>query len=128
MCVCYYASCYIPCLYVENMVLLGFSWHFQHMHCVDFVEVTLFKSSDDIFQPPPPSSLLDKLLVDSRDSDGFFSRKLVCRSSDSSYNSIDKLLIIVDYQQGSLPLNQLIWHTRGADGYYVIQAHLLWLL
>jgi hypothetical protein len=26
--VCYQATCYIPGLYVENKVLLGFIWHF----------------------------------------------------------------------------------------------------
>ena len=46
--VCYRASCYIPRLYVENKVPLGFLWHFQDMHCVDFVEKALFKSSGDI--------------------------------------------------------------------------------
>ena len=45
--VCYCASCYIPRLYVEKKVLLGFLWHFQDMHCVAFVENTLFKSSGD---------------------------------------------------------------------------------
>ena len=48
-----------------------------------------------------PSSLLDQLTMDKRDSDGFFSRRLVCtcKSSDSSYNSTDSSLITVDYQQ-----------------------------
>ena len=31
--VCYQANCYIPSLYIENKVPLGFLWHFQHMHC-----------------------------------------------------------------------------------------------
>ena len=46
--VCYHASCYIPCLYIEHRVPLGFLWHFQHMYCVDFIENALFKSSGDI--------------------------------------------------------------------------------
>ena len=83
--VCYRTSCYIhvPCLYVENKVPLGFLWHFQGMHSVAFVENTLFKSSGKTL----PSSLLDKLSMDKRDSNGFFSRRLVCRPSDRSYNS-----------------------------------------
>ena len=41
LCVCvsvyYQANCYIPGLYVENKVPLGFLWNFQHnnIHCVD---------------------------------------------------------------------------------------------
>ena len=46
--VCYRASGYIPRLYVENNVPLGFLWRFQVMHCVAFVENALFKSSGDI--------------------------------------------------------------------------------
>ena len=48
VCVCYHASCYIPLLYVEIKVPLGFIWHFQDMHCVAFVENALFKSFGDI--------------------------------------------------------------------------------
>ena len=63
--------------------------------------------------------------MDKRDSNGFFSRRLVCRSSDSSYNSTDLSLVTVDYQLRFLPLtlcvlNLLIWHTRGTAAYYVI--------
>ena len=43
VCVCYHASCYIPGLFVANKVPLGFLRHCQGMHCVDFVENTLFK-------------------------------------------------------------------------------------
>ena len=39
---------YIPHLYVENKVPLGFLWCFQDMHCVAFVENALFKSSGNI--------------------------------------------------------------------------------
>ena len=46
--VCYHASGYIPHLYVENKMPLGFLWRFQDMHCVAFVENALFKSSGDI--------------------------------------------------------------------------------
>ena len=37
------------------------------------------------------------------DSDGFFSRRLVCRSSDRSYNSTGSSLIIANCQQCFLP-------------------------
>ena len=65
------------------------------MHCVTFIENALFKSSGDICWPPLPSSLLDKLSMDKRDSDGFFSKRLVhvCRSSDRSYNLTDSSLV-----------------------------------
>ena len=53
--VCNRASCYIPHLYVENQVSLGFLCWFQRMHCVDFVENALFRSSGDICWPPRPS-------------------------------------------------------------------------
>ena len=50
VCVCYHASCYIPRLYIEHKVPLGFLWRFQHniMYCVDVTENALFKSSGDI--------------------------------------------------------------------------------
>ena len=72
---------------------LGFlCLYFQRMHCVDFVENALFKSSDDVYWSPLPSSLLDWLSMDKSDSDGFFSSRLVCRTSDRSYNSTDSSL------------------------------------
>ena len=45
LCVCYHTSCYMPSLYIETKVLLGFLWHFQEMHCVDFIESTFSKHS-----------------------------------------------------------------------------------
>ena len=103
---------------------LGFIWHFQDMHCVAFVENALFKSSGDICWPPLPSSLLDELSMDKIDSDSSFSRRVVCRSSDRSYYSIDSSLVIVNCQTMLLclefslcVLNLLIWHTCV---YYVI--------
>ena len=72
-------------------------WQFQYMNCVDFLESALLKSSGG---PPLPSSLLDELLVNERDSDCFISRRLVCRSSDTctSYNLTDSSLVTVGYQ------------------------------
>ena len=48
VCVCYRASCYIPRLYVENRVPLGFLCYSPRMYCVDLVENALFKSSGEI--------------------------------------------------------------------------------
>ena len=86
-------------IFRQNSVSLGFPYCFQRMHCVDFAENALFKSSGDICWSPPPSLLLGQLSVNKRDSDGFFSSKLECRTSDSSYNSTDSSLVTVDYQQ-----------------------------
>ena len=72
------------------------------MYCVDFVENALFKSSGEICRSPLPSLLLDELSMDKRDSNGFFSRRLACRTNYRSYNSTDSSLVIVDYQQSFL--------------------------
>ena len=72
--VCYHASHYIPCLYVENKVRLSLLWH---MYCVAFFENTLFRSSGNNCCASLPSSLLNELSMNKRDSDGFFSRRLV---------------------------------------------------
>ena len=95
---CYHTSCYIPCLYVEIKIPLSFLCHFLHMHCVDFVENALFKSYGNICWPPLPSSLLDRLSIDKMDSNGFFSRWLVCRTSDMSYNLTGWSLVTVNCQ------------------------------
>ena len=83
------------------------------MNCVDFVENASFKSSGDICWPPWPSSLLDELSIDKRDSDGFISRLVVRSSSDSSYNLTDSSQITVGYQLRFLALDLLIWHACG---------------
>ncbi len=62
---------------------------FQDFCRVAFAENTTFKSSGVICWSLPPSSLLGELSMDKKDSNGFFSRSVVCRSSDSSYNSTD---------------------------------------
>ena len=102
VCVCYRASCYIPGLYVESRVPLGFLNCSQRVYCVDFVETTLFKSSGETCWSPLPSLLLEELSMDKRDSDGFFLRRLGCRTNDRSYNSNDSSLVTVDYQQSFL--------------------------
>jgi hypothetical protein len=80
-------------LYIENKVPLGFLWQSQCMYCVDIVENALFKSAGDISWPSLPSSPLDELSIDERDSDCFISRLVVCRSSDSPCHSTDSLLL-----------------------------------
>ena len=47
--VCYHDSCYINHLYVEKKVPLNFLWCSQDIYCVDSVDITLFKSSGNIF-------------------------------------------------------------------------------
>ena len=74
VCVCYHANCYIPCFFIKIQVSLGFLCCFQWMHCVDFTENALFKSSGNIYWLPLPSLLLGQFLVDKRDSNGFFSK------------------------------------------------------
>ena len=98
-------------LYDANKVPLGFLWHFQGMYCADLVENTSFNSSDDICWPLWPSSLLDELLIDERDSDGFISRIVACSSSDSSCNLTDSSQITVGYRLRFLAL----LCTRSAD-------------
>ena len=77
--------------------------------------------------------LLDKLSMDKRDSDGFFLRRLACRTNDRSYNLTDSSLITVDYQQSLLAFAKLlIRHVHGLAAYYVIACNctcaFLWLL
>ena len=124
VCVCYHASCYIPRLYIEIKVPLGSTWRSQHMHCVVFVENDLFKSFGDICWPPLPSSFLDELSMDKIDNDGFFSRRLVCRSSDRSYNLTDSSLVIVNYQLRFLPWTFFVC-TKSADLAYTWYCCLL---
>ena len=64
---------------ISTHVLCGFRWK------------CFFKSCGDICWSPLPSLPLDELSIDERDSDGFISRLVVCRSIDSS-------LLTLDYQ------------------------------
>ena len=109
VCAYYHASCYIPPhSYVENKAPISFLCHF-YTYCVDFVENinTLFKISGNICLSPLPSSLLDRLLMDKTDSDGFFSRWLMCRSCNRSYYLTVTSLVIVNCQLGFLTWNFL---------------------
>ena len=142
LCVCYHANCYIPHFFVKFQVSLGFPWCFQLMHCVDFAKNALFKSSGNIYWSPLPSLLFGQLSVDKWDSDGFFLSGLMCRTSDSSYNSTDSSLVTVDYQQSSWLLTSLyvakllimhVRHTRSCawqvmSSRVIAQLEFLWLL
>ena len=76
-------------MYVKNKVSL---WCFRR---VALPKNALFKSSGIIFQSPLLSSLPDELPMDRRDSDGFFSTKLVSRPrvTCSSHDTTDLSLI-----------------------------------
>ena len=97
------------------------------MYCVTFVENALFKRSSDICQRSLPSSLLDELSMDKRDSNGFLSRRLVCRSGDRSYNSTNSSLshsrLSTTLLALKFDLNLLIWHTHGTATYYIIACN-----
>ena len=83
VCVCYQASCYI-------IYMLKVWYHLTF--CADL----------NVCWSPLPYSLPVKLSMDKRDSDGFFLRRLACRTNDWSYNSSDSSLITVDYRQSFL--------------------------
>ena len=128
----------LPCLYVENTVSLSFLWRSQYMYGVDFVENALFNSSGDICWSPAFFASCDELSVNKGDSDGFFTRRLVSRSSDRSFNSTESSLNMVNCQLawlGFLTLCVLIlltWHTGDLlqlrNGVYNIITTFLWLL
>ena len=88
--VCSQASCHIPRLWVEIEVSLGFSWRMKR---VEFLENALFKSYGGICWSSRSSSLLDELSMHKRDSDGFFSTRVVYRSSYTSHSSTDSWLV-----------------------------------
>ena len=72
----------------------------------------------------------DRPSMNKTDSDGFFSRWLVCRSSDRSYNSTGWSLVIVNCQLSFLTLASrslailycivYMWHARALSYSYVI--------
>ena len=74
---------------------LGFLWRFLLMKGVGFLENALFKSYGVICWSSRSSLLLDELSTYKRDSDGFFSTRVVytCRFSYTSHNSTDSWLI-----------------------------------
>ena len=78
-----------PTYLVCTSKLQCYLWCFQSFCCVAFTENALFKSSGIICRPVSLFLLSDELPMDRRESDNFFSTKLVCRFSDSSYNTTD---------------------------------------
>ena len=101
MSVCYHEICYTLHLYVENKLSYGSLWCFQGFCRVALAKNGSFNSSGIIWRSPLLSLLPDKLLIDRRDSDGFFSTKLVSRPSVSSYNTTDLSLITLKQQLSS---------------------------
>ena len=108
------------------------------MNCVDLVEITSFKSSGNICWSPAFFTSFDELSVNKRDSDGFFSRRIVGRSSDRSYSSTDSSLNILNCQLAWLGFSTLCVlilltkHTRMWSCNYVIACNIvtttfLWL-
>ena len=61
---------------------------------MEFVENALATFADHHAQP---SLLLDELSMHKRDSNGFFSTRVVCRSSDTSHNSTTGY-VAIDYK------------------------------
>ena len=106
-------------------MLLGFSWRFQAMHCVDFVENALFKSSGVICWSPPPSSLPGELSMDKRDSDGFFSTQKVCMVSHRSNNTTGSSRIVAHWQRSFLAVQTADTALYGTctAGYYAIACN-----
>ena len=74
---------------------------FQDFSCVAFSKNTSFKSCGVIFGPIL-SSWLDKLSMHIRNSNGFFTTRLVCRGSDNSYNMTDLLLFLLKWLESFL--------------------------
>ena len=103
----------------------GFLWWWsQHMYCVHFVENILFESSGDICWPSLPSLLLDQLSTDKRDSGGFFSRKLVSRTSDS-YGYSASLVHGLELHNGYLDTARL-WYFASTLRVLHDSASILW--
>ena len=70
---------------------------------MDFFENALFRSYGDICCASLPSLLLNELSMNERDSDGFFSKRLVCGTSDISYNLTGSSLVMANYQLSFVP-------------------------
>ena len=108
VCICYHASYYIhvhvPRLYVENKVPLNFLWRVVDMYCIDFFEYASFESYAYLLTTSAFFAI-DQLSMDKRDSHGFSSRRLVCRTSDSPSNLTDSSLITVNLQKRFLACN-----------------------
>ena len=100
-------------VYESQVTCYKVPYGISNIYCVEFTEnASFFSFSAICFQPLPSRQVLDRQNK-YRDSDGFFSRRLVCRSSDSSYNSTGSSLIIANCRQCFLPFFldlDLAWH------------------
>ena len=86
-CVCYYASCYIPHLFIECWVPLSFLCWSQHIYNLcGFHWKCLVQKFWRHFLITSALLLFNQLSMDKSDSGGFLT---VCRTSDSSYDSND---------------------------------------
>ena len=99
LCVClsvyYHASYYIPRIYVEHKVSLGYTSMMIYVSCGFFaVFKVLARFADHICL----LCLFFELSMYKRDSEGFFSSRVVYRISYSSYNSTELSLVAVHYQ------------------------------
>ena len=67
--------------------------------------------------------------MDKSDSDGFFSKRLGCRTNDRSYNSTDSSLITVDSERFLAFLANATADQARDDHatYYVIPCHCTWI-
>ena len=83
VCVCYCTSGYIPPLYVENKVPLGFLWRLPRYALCGFRWRCFVQKFWRHLLTTSAPSLLDKLSMDKRDSDGFFPLRLISMSSDT---------------------------------------------
>ena len=79
-----------------------------------------------------PRFLTSSQIMHKRDSDGFFTRRLVCKTSDSSYNLIDSSLVTVDLNNTSWLITTicvydvakvLIKHTCSHAWPYMVTLH-----
>ena len=94
----------------------SFCW-FLCMYYVDFVENAY---SSDICWPLRLSLLFDQLIMDKRDSDGFFSRLVnvyVGLVIVWTYNLTDSSLIIVDYQRRFLACTFFVCNKTADQAY-----------
>ena len=87
VCVCYCASCYIP-------VYIRCHWAFRCSYKICIVWISLCSKVLVIFLTTMAFSRFVELPLE-RDSKCFISRRWVCRSSNSSYNSTNSSLVTV---------------------------------
>ena len=85
---------------------------FSRFYCLAFTENASFKSYGIICWSPPPSLLPGKLLINKRDSHGFFWTQIVCSHNSNKTTSSSLILAHIVKQTGFLALCvcQTCWH------------------